>query len=90
MPSCYFCSAHIRLGGGNRRWVPVSRGQFLSEGRSGLRIGFGASQGLRTICNACAIGMQGQAAALGKLLRTIAVVVAIVVVALFFLGWMHG
>ena len=83
MPSCHLCGAHIPYGGGNRRWVPVSRNQFLSEGRSRLRIGFGASQGLRTICNACAIGMQDQAAAVGKLLRTIAVVVAIVVVALY-------
>ena len=70
--------------------MPVSRGQFLSEGRSGLRIALVLPRACGLICNACAIGMQGQAAALGKLLRTIAVVVAIVVVALFFLGWMHG
>lgn len=55
MASCYLCGSTLAPGEGIRKWVAVSRSQRLYIGRGG-RIGAsgGGSQGLRTVCVACA------------------------------------
>jgi hypothetical protein len=90
MAQCYLCNAGIPRGGGNRRWVPTSRGTWISQGRSGARVGYGASQGVRTVCDGCADQLQVGAAAAAKFLWISAVVVVVVLALLFVIGSMHG
>ena len=80
MAQCYLCYAAIPRGGGLRRWVPASRGGFRSTGRWGMRVGNGASSGVRTICDMCAIEMQRADARMRSLGRFMLRLLASVVV----------